>query len=144
MPDKKMLLKQNLIFNLPTCVILTLTGALAGGGLNPGIIIQLFIGLAVIEILGAVIPVQKIARAIGNIQKEIRQEERTMTKTIQIKGMMCAHCEAHVKKALEALDGVTGAVPSHEQGTAVLELNGDVPEEALRRAVEEAGYEYVG
>ena len=67
-----------------------------------------------------------------------------MTKTIQIKGMMCAHCEAHVKKALEALDGVTGAVPSHEQGTAVLELNGDVPEEALRRAVEEAGYEYVG
>ena len=87
---------------------------------------------------------QEFARAIGNIQKEIRQEERTMTKTIQIKGMMCAHCEAHVKKALEALDGVTGAVPSHEQGTAVLELNGDVPEEALRRAVEEAGYEYVG
>ena len=87
---------------------------------------------------------QEFARAIGNIQKEIRQEERTMTKTIQIKGMMCAHCEAHVKKALEALDGVTGAVPSHEQGTAVLELNGEVPEEALRRAVEEAGYEYVG
>ena len=87
---------------------------------------------------------QEFARAIGNIQKEIRQEERAMTKTIQIKGMMCAHCEAHVKKALEALDGVTGAVPSHEQGTAVLELNGDVPEEALRRAVEEAGYEYVG
>ena len=66
MPDKKMLLKQNLIFNLPTCVVMTLTGALTSGGLNPGTVIQFFIGLAVIEILGAVIPVQKIAQGIGN------------------------------------------------------------------------------
>ena len=66
MPDKKMLLKQNLIFNLPTCVVMTLTGALSGGGLNPGTVIQFFIGLAVIEILSAIIPVQKIAQGIGN------------------------------------------------------------------------------
>lgn len=67
MPDRKTLLKQNLIFNLPTCVIMTLTGALSGGaGLNPGTVVQFFIGLAVIEILGAIIPVQKIAHGIGN------------------------------------------------------------------------------
>lgn len=66
MPDKKMLLTQNLIFNLPTCVVMTLTGALTGGaGINPGTLIQFFIGLAVIELLGAVIPVQKIAQGIG-------------------------------------------------------------------------------
>ncbi|MBQ9210466.1 MAG: cation transporter [Clostridia bacterium] len=67
-----------------------------------------------------------------------------MTKTIEIKGMMCAHCEAHVKKALEAIDGVTSAVTSHEKGNAVLELTKEVPAEALRQAVEEAGYELVG
>lgn len=67
-----------------------------------------------------------------------------MTKTIEIKGMMCAHCEAHVKKALEAIDGVASAVTSHEKGNAVLELTKEVPAEALRQAVEEAGYELVG
>ena len=67
-----------------------------------------------------------------------------MKKTMEIKGMMCAHCEAHVKKALEALDGVAGAAPSHEKGSAVLELTADVPEAALRKAVEDAGYEFVG
>ncbi len=67
-----------------------------------------------------------------------------MTKTIGIKGMMCTHCEARVKKALEAVDGVISAAPSHEQGNAVLELAKDVPEEALRKAVEGAGYEYAG
>ena len=67
MPDKKMILKQNLIFNIPTCVVMTLTAALASGaGLNPGTVIQFFIGFAVIEILGAVIPVRKIAMGIGN------------------------------------------------------------------------------
>ena len=67
-----------------------------------------------------------------------------MTKTIGVKGMMCMHCEAHVKKALEGIDGVISAAPSHEQGNAVLELAKEVPEEALRKAVEDAGYEYVG
>lgn len=67
-----------------------------------------------------------------------------MTKTIGIKGMMCVRCEARAKKALEAVDGVTSAAPSHEQGNAVLELSKEVPEDALRGAVEGAGYEYVG
>ena len=66
MPDKKMILTQNLVFNLPTCVVMTLTAAFASGaGLNPGTIIQYFIGLVVIEILGFVVPVQKIAMGIG-------------------------------------------------------------------------------
>ena len=66
MPDKKMILTQNLVFNLPTCLVMTLTAAFASGaGLNPGTIIQYFIGLVVIEILGFVIPVQKIAMGIG-------------------------------------------------------------------------------
>ncbi|MBQ3705995.1 MAG: cation transporter [Clostridia bacterium] len=67
-----------------------------------------------------------------------------MTKTIGINGMMCAHCEARMKKALEALDGVACAVTSHEKNNAVLELTKDVPEEVLRKAVTDAGYEYVG
>lgn len=66
MPTKKMILTQNLVFNLPLCVIMTLTAAFASGaGLNPGTVIQYFIGLAVIEVLGAVIPVQKITMGIG-------------------------------------------------------------------------------
>lgn len=66
MPTKKMILTQNLVFNLPTCVVMTLTAAIASGaGLNPGTVIQYFIGLVFIEILGAVIPVQKIAMGIG-------------------------------------------------------------------------------
>ena len=66
MPTKKMILTQNLVFNLPTCLVMTVTAAIASGaGFNPGTIIQYFIGLVAIEILGFVIPVQKIAMGIG-------------------------------------------------------------------------------
>ena len=67
-----------------------------------------------------------------------------MTSTIGINGMMCAHCEARMKKALEQVDGVVSAVTSHEKNNAVLELSRDVPEEVLRKAVTDAGYEYAG
>ena len=83
-------------------------------------------------------------RAVANIQEDMRKEAKTMTKTIGINGMMCAHCEARMKKALEAVDGVESAVTSHEKNNAVLEMSREVPEEALRKAVEDAGYEYVG
>lgn len=69
-----------------------------------------------------------------------KKEKKTMEKTLKIEGMMCAHCEVHVKKALEALDGVVSAEASHEKGTAVVTLNADVSNEALKAAVEEAGY----
>ena len=67
-----------------------------------------------------------------------------MTKTLRINGMMCEHCEATVKKALEALPFVSEARPSHTDGTAVLVLDGEFEEEAVRKAVEEKDYRYVG
>ena len=63
-----------------------------------------------------------------------------MKKTLKIEGMMCGHCEARVKKALEALDGVTSAEVSHEKGTAIVTLANDVPNDVLKKAVEEQDY----
>ncbi|MCI9073940.1 MAG: heavy metal translocating P-type ATPase [Lachnospiraceae bacterium] len=72
------------------------------------------------------------------------KEKKNMEKTLKIEGMMCGHCEAHVKKALEALEGVSQASVSHEAKTAVVTLEGDVSEEALRQAVADQGYEVTG
>lgn len=66
-----------------------------------------------------------------------------MEKTMKIEGMMCAHCEARVKKALEALEAVSAAEVSHEAGTAVVHLNKDVPEQVLKEAVEAQDYPVV-
>ena len=63
-----------------------------------------------------------------------------MTKTMKIEGMMCPHCEATVKKALEALDGVKEAQVSHTAGEAVVTLDGDVADAVLREAVEAKDY----
>ena len=63
---------------------------------------------------------------------------------INVKGMMCGHCDAHVKKALEAIDGVVSASPSHKSGTVEIETSKDLDEAAVKAAVEEAGYEYCG
>ncbi len=73
-----------------------------------------------------------------------KQEENDMEKVIEIKGMMCGHCEAHVKKALEVLDGVASAEASHEKGSAIVQLSGSVDDAALKKAVEEEGYEVTG
>ena len=72
------------------------------------------------------------------------KEQKTMTKTMKIEGMMCPHCEARVKKALEAIDGVTEAVPSHESNTAVVTLSKDVANEVLKAAVEAQDYPVLG
>lgn len=69
-----------------------------------------------------------------------KKEKATMEKTMKIDGMMCAHCEARVKRALEAFDEVEEAVVSHETGTAVLKLKADVSDAALKKAVEDEGY----
>lgn len=63
-----------------------------------------------------------------------------MEKTMYITGMMCSHCEARVKKALEAVDGVTEAKVSHEAGTAVVTLSKDVADDTLKKAVEAQDY----
>lgn len=77
-----------------------------------------------------------------NEGKENR-EDTNMTKTMKINGMMCAHCEARVKKTLEALEQVAEATVSHEQGTAVVTLNADISDEDLKNAVEAQDYEVV-
>lgn len=67
-----------------------------------------------------------------------------MTKTMNIEGMMCGHCEARVKKALEAVSGVSEAVVSHENGTAVVILTQDVSDDVLKKAVEDQDYKVTG
>lgn len=68
------------------------------------------------------------------------KEDMTMEKTMKIEGMMCGHCEAAVKKALEALDGVSEAIVSHEKGTAIVKLNADVADDVLKETVEAKDY----
>ena len=72
-----------------------------------------------------------------------KKENETMKKTMKINGMMCGHCEARVKKALEAVEGVQEAVVSHESGNAVVTLTSDVADEVLKKAVEDQDYEVV-
>ena len=72
--------------------------------------------------------------------KPNESEEKSMTKTMNIEGMMCGHCEARVKKALEALDAVSEAAVSHESGTAVVTLRSDISDEKLKETVEAEDY----
>ena len=73
-----------------------------------------------------------------------KKEKSAMTKTMKIEGMMCGHCEARVKKTLEAIDGVKEAVVSHEAGTAVVTLEKEVADEVLKNAVEAQDYPVKG
>ncbi|MBR4423619.1 MAG: HAD-IC family P-type ATPase, partial [Mailhella sp.] len=74
--------------------------------------------------------------------REAAPEMRRLS--VYVDGMMCAHCEARVKDALQSVDGVAAALPHHEEGTVELELAADVPEEHIAAAVTSAGYEYRG
>ena len=84
-------------------------------------------------------------RALTAEIKTLENKETTMEKTILINGMMCEHCENHVKKALEALDGVTSASASHEQNKAVVTLKdgASLDEAAVKAAITDAGYDFV-
>ena len=75
---------------------------------------------------------------------EVKTEDNTMKKTLKVEGMMCGHCEARVKKALEALPEVDEAVVSHEAGTAIVTLNAEVANEVLKNAVEAQDYKVTG
>ena len=88
-----------------------------------------------------------ITEVIGNNElsnnldnKESEKETNTMEKTMKITGMMCGHCEATVKKALEALEQVDEAIVSHEEGTAVVKLNSDLSNDVLKKTVEDKDY----
>ena len=76
-------------------------------------------------------------------ENNMKMEDKTMEKTMKIEGMMCGHCEATVKKALESLDGVAEAAVSHENGTAVVKLSGDVSDAVLKKVVEDKDYTVV-
>ena len=84
-----------------------------------------------------------MCNAAKDKQIKRKQEEKTMEKTMKIEGMMCGHCEATVKKALEALDGVDHADVSHEQDQAVVTLKEDVADDVLKKAVEDKDYNVV-
>lgn len=77
------------------------------------------------------------------IKQSINKEDKMMEKTMTIEGMMCGHCEATVKKALEGLDGVSEAIVSHEAGTAVVKLSADVSDDVLKKTVEDKEYTVV-
>ena len=80
--------------------------------------------------------------AVAN--KESSKEDTAMKKTLKVEGMMCGHCEARVKKALEALPEVDEAVVSHEAGTAIVTLNAEVADDVLKKAVEDQDYPVTG
>ena len=84
--------------------------------------------------------VSKELQKSENQKNHINMEGITMTKTMNIEGMMCGHCEARVKKALEALAGVESAEVSHEKGTAVVSMSADVADDTLKEAVEAQDY----
>ena len=75
---------------------------------------------------------------------EVKMEDNTMKKSLKVEGMMCGHCEARVKKALEALPEVDEAVVSHEAGTAIVTLNAEVADDVLKNAVEAQDYKVTG
>ena len=81
--------------------------------------------------------------SIININNNEKKEVNEMTKTMNIKGMMCGHCEAAVKKALEALPEVASAEVSHEKGTAVVTLEKEIADDVLKKTVEDKDYEVV-
>ncbi len=87
------------------------------------------------------IPAEALEKVVA---AETIKEEKTMTKTMKVEGMMCPHCEARVKKALEAVPGVGSAVADHVAGTAVVTLTAPVEDEVLRAAVEAQDYKVLG
>ena len=78
------------------------------------------------------------------IDLNTNKEEMTMKKTMKIEGMMCTHCEARVKKTLEAIPGVESAAPDHTAGTAIVTLSSAVGDDVLKAAVEAQDYKVLG
>ena len=92
----------------------------------------------------ASLPAALTQPAVDENKESSIKEDPAMKKTLKVEGMMCGHCEARVKKALEALPEVTEAVVSHEAGTAIVTLNADVTDDVLKKAVEDQDYPVTG
>ena len=103
-------------------------------------------GLVKVESTKALKP-DEVALAVTNQDYEYigkEGEHSKMKETVRIEGMMCPHCEASVKKALEALDGIDEAVVSHEKGTAEITLSKEVAQDAIKKAIEDRDYKFIG
>lgn len=86
---------------------------------------------------------QKICRDAEEKNKKLKGEEKKMEKQVKVEGMMCGHCEAHVKEALEALPQVESATANHETGIVVMQLQEDVSDDVIRETIKAQGYQVV-
>ena len=118
-------------------ICIPLAAGLFGWKMNP------MIGAAAMSLSSFTVCMNALRLNLSGVRKENKNRSGDMKKTVKIEGMMCPHCEANVKKTLEALGNVASAEVSHKAGTAVLSLSGDVDDAVIKKAVEDKGYKVV-
>lgn len=118
-------------------ICIPLAAGLFGWKMNP------MIGAAAMSISSFTVCMNALRLNLYGAKNENKKRSKNMKKRVNIEGMMCPHCEANVKKTLEALANVASAEVSHKAGTAILSLSGDVDDAVIKKAVEDKGYKVV-